>query len=97
MIKKVIVELHDGQSITAFQKHIDEREKYLVLKKCVISSIDETGLSNEDVDVLYVPWTSIFMMREELTDDPEPGARPQPEKPKTRMFRMSGTEEVFES
>lgn len=93
MVKKVIITLTNGQVINAFQKNVSEGQKFLIVKDGVISTDD---LPDLNMTTTHVPYHRIEYIEEHLVDEPEPGAKPQPEKPKIKMWRMAKEEIIQE-
>ena len=93
MVKKTIIQLANGQVITAYQKNVSEGQKFITVKEGVISSPDDI-VPPIQMMTTFIPYHRIDYMEEHLVDEPTPGERPQPTKPKVKMWRM-GTQEVI--
>ena len=98
MVKKMIITLANGQVINAFQKNVSEGQKFIVIKEGVMfvdGRVDRGGKPlGLKMMTTYVPYAQVVSMEEHLVDEPTPGARIQPDKPKVKMWRM-GTQEII--
>jgi len=84
MVKKMVITLANGQVINAFQKNVSEGQKFLVIKEGVLFVDEKVDRGGKPLGLKmmtsYVPY--------------EPGARPQPDKPTIKMWRMGAREEI---
>ena len=98
MVKKMVITLANGQVINAFQKNVSEGQKFLVIKEGVLFVDEKVDRGGKPLGLKmmtsYVPYEQVMLIEEHLVDEPEPGARPQPDKPTIKMWRMGAREEI---
>ena len=94
MIKVYQVHLTNKDTYEAHKKNVSFGDIYLTVKEArllVGTSLNENKLN------MTIPWHSVIYMTEAWVEGEEPGSKPQPEQPKTKMWRMGKQEIVQEA